>query len=87
MLEQARKIEPNQENLNFEEARGLPNPEKNFVSVNIWTLQNRDKTTKENWSTFQNNSNQSLLWDEIDLPVPTSQNQQISSQMVMKHFK
>ena len=88
-----RQVEPEQENLNLEEARGHPNPEINFVSLptgqsvtqsstgaipkiinrsagrgrgfrqtNVEALQNR--------RTVPNTSNQSLLWDGIDLPFP-----------------
>ena len=36
----------------------------------IEAIQNRDRTTNDNRSIVESNPNQSLLWEEIDLPVP-----------------
>ena len=34
-VEQAQEIEPTEENVNFEEARGLPNPEMNLSNMSV----------------------------------------------------
>ena len=92
-VEKTQEMEPDQENLNFEEARGSLNPEITFSNARVGQSITQSSTgaipkitnrsarrargftrtnieTQQNGRTVPNISNQSLLWDGIDLPVP-----------------